>query len=477
MVCLFLFPLVSLPAQELFSDKDLQEAHRLALNLQPEKALQKITDDSFVESAYIASLAEAVELLVTEDESKFDEYEDRFLDRLERNFKGSVRDYQFLQAEIRLQWAFVYLKFGHELDAALRLRQAYMIVESCKEKFPDYVAIRKTSGLLQVIIGSVPDKYRRVFSLLNMTGSVRTGLAELNEVSLTDSPLALESKILFSLIEGFILTRPESALEHMQQILAVEKGNRLLLFLSASFALKNAQNELALEMLDGLSTSGSGVPLYYADYLRGEAYLRKADYLNSISAFRWFIKHQTGHNYIKDAYYKIGLCYLLNGNENDALAIFDEARDMGKETTEADRSAAHSLAEKDLPNVKLSKVRHLTDGGYFKEAETVLSTIKTSELVIKRDQVEYYYRKARLAHKMAKPDVVDLYMETITRTGQDNWYFAPNACLQLGYIYLSQNKTKEAEEYFQRALSYRRHEYKNSIDSKARSALAQLGRI
>jgi hypothetical protein len=49
--------------------------------------------------------------------------------------------------------------------------------------------------------------------------------------------------------------------------------------------------------------------------------------------------------------------------------------------------------------------------------------------------------------------------------------------MQLGYINRSQNKIKEAEEYFQRALSYRRHEYKNSIDSKARSALAQLGRI
>jgi uncharacterized protein HemY len=59
-------------------------------------------------------------------------------------------------------------------------------------------------------------------------------------------------------------------------------------------------------------------------------------------------------------------------------------------------------------------------------------------------------------------------------TSQDNWYFAPNACLQLGYIYQLQNKTTEAEEFFKRAISYRRHEYKNSIDSKARSALAQL---
>ena len=91
--------------------------------------------------------------------------------------------------------------------------------------------------------------------------------------------------------------------------------------------------------------------------------------------------------------------------------------------------------------------------------------------------MEYYYRKARLSHKMNRADAVDLYLETIRMTGQENWYFAPNACLQLGYIYQGQNRLEEATEYFQRALAYRRHEYKNSIDSKARSALAQLGRM
>jgi tetratricopeptide (TPR) repeat protein len=469
--------LTSVPAQDLAFDTNLQEAHRLALNLQPEAALQKISDENLVGGAYVASLAEAVELLVTEDDSKFDEYEDRFLKRTDKNLKGSPRDYQFLQAEIRLQWAFVYLKFGHELDAAIRLRQAYQIAEECRERFPDYLPIRKTSGLLQVIIGSVPEKYGRVLNLLNMSGSIAGGLADLSEVSSSGSPLAVESKILFALVEGFVLSRPASALAHMQDVLAIEKENPLLLFLCASLALKNSQNEVALRMLEGLSNADKGIPLYYADYLRGEAYLHKGDYLNSISSYRWFLSHQTGQNYIKDAYYKIGLSYWLNGNENDARALFKEAIGKGKESTEADKSAARSLSDDRLPHVKLSRARYLTDGGYYDDAEKILASVTSAELPAKRDQAEFHYRKARLAHKMGKPEAIDYYLRTVAETGQENWYFAPNACLQLGYIYQSQNKIREAEEYFQRALSYRRHEYKNSIDSKARSALAQLGRI
>ena len=478
MVCLFLYlsPLSS-SAQDLVLDKTLQEAYQLALNLQTAEALEKISDQNSVEAAYVASLAETIELLVSEDFTRFSQYEERFQKRLDKNLKGSPRDYQFVQAEIRLQWAFVYLKFGHELDAALHLRQAYQIAVACKEKFPEYLPIRKTCGILEIIVGSIPDKYNWVLSLLNMNGSVATGLTDLKTISASASPLAMEGKLLHALVQGFILSQPDLALDNMQEILGGQKDNRLALFFSASLALKNSQTERALQMLKNLSDSTVGIPLYYADYLRGEAYLHKGDYLNSISSYRWFINHQTGQNYIKDAYYKIGLCYWLNGNENDAIDIFEEARNKGKEATEADKSAARNLSEKNPPQVKLAKIRYFTDGGYYKEAEQILATITSMDLLDRKDQVEYYYRKARLSHKMNQAEAVALYQQTIDMTGQGNWYFAPNACLQLGYIFQSQSKIKEAEEYFQRALSYRRHEYKNSIDSKARSALAQLGRI
>ncbi len=472
-----MFIAISVPAQELVFNANLHTAHRLALNLQPAEALQLVPDEDQAAATYIASLAETIELLVTEDNTLFAEYEDRFLRRLDKKLKGSPRDYQFLQAEIRLHWAFVYLKFGHEFDGALQLRQAYQIAESCREKFPDYVPIRKTSGLLRIMVGSVPEKYNWVLSLLNMRGSVSGGLDDLRSVSsATDSPFALEARILHALVEGFLLARTESALASMQQVLVDEKDNRLAMFLAGSLALKCSRNELALEMLEGLSQSNAGVPLYYADYLRGEAYLHKGDFMSAIAAYRWFIGHQTGQNYIKDAHYKIGLCYWLNGNENDALTAFAEAKAKGKESTEADKSAAHALADKDLPNVKLSRIRYLTDGGYYEDAGNILSGITSMDLLIKRDQVEYLYRKARLLHKIGNAEAEKYYVDVINMTGPENWYFAPNACLQLGYIFQSQDKIKEAEEYFQRALAYRRHEYKNSIDSKARSALAQMGR-
>lgn len=464
-------------AQDLAFNATQQQAYQLALNLHPAEALQLLGEESSVESMYIASLAETIELLVTEDYAKFPAYEERFLKRIDKNVKSTPRDFQFLQAELRLHWSFVYLKFGHELDAALQLREAYKIAESCRKRFPDYVPILRTAGILEIIVGSIPEKYSWVLSLLNMSGSVPGGLADLETIGASQSVLATEGRLMHALVQGFMLAEPGPALAEMRSMLQQQKGNPLMLFLSASLAIKNSESGLALEMLNTLSDSTSGIPLYYADYLKGEAYLHKGDYLNSILSYRWFINHQTGQNYIKDAYFKIGLCYWLNGNENDALEIFQEARNKGKEATEADKSAARALSEKTPPNASLSRIRYYTDGGYYEEAEKVFSTLSEKDFRTKKELTEYYYRKARLAHKMNRPEAVALYQKTIEMTGMESWYFAPNACLQLGYIFESRNDLPRAADYFSRALTYKRHEYKNSIDSKARSALAQIGRI
>ncbi len=100
-----------------------------------------------------------------------------------------------------------------------------------------------------------------------------------------------------------------------------------------------------------------------------------------------------------------------------------------------------------------------------------------SDLSSLRDKVEFHYRKARLEHNTGKLDAAKkYYQQVIEINGPSPWYFAPNACLQTGYILMQENNKAAAEEYFKMALSYKKHEYKNSIDTKARSALSQLRR-
>lgn len=447
------------------------------LNLQIEEAQQLIPHPKTNHEHYVASLGEALELLITEDGEKFTLYEERFEKRLDKKTKVTSADDLFLQAEIGLQWAFVHLKFGHEFDAALNLRQAYLTTQEIKKRYPDYTAIRKTAGLLDVIIGSVPEKYNWVLGLLNMEGSVELGLHELESIRVSDHALEFEADLLYALTLGFVLQQTQQAMIEIRHVLNEYPKNRLALFIGASLAIKDSKSEEALNMLHTLSQQQAGLPLYYADYLRAEVYLHKAEYLNSISSYRWFINHYKGQNYMKDAHYKIGVCYWLNGNTSDAEVLFKQAKATGKEITEADRYAARSMAENEMPHVKLAKVRYYIDGGYYDEAKDLLQSLTLNDLKTKRDQIEFEYRKARVAHKTDDLTVAkELYQKTIDDNGSESWYFAPNACLQLGYIYSNEKDKAKAISFFKKALEYKKHEYKNSIDSKAKSAIAQLNK-
>jgi tetratricopeptide (TPR) repeat protein len=473
--CLFLFLLVARGMPQDCTLSADPKLHARVLNLDFLKSSELMSQPSSLADNYLLNLAESLELIVTENSIRFSEYESNAFNRIEDKINASQQDREFLKAETRLQWAFVYLKFGHEFDAALNLREAYQIAKAVKRKFPDYLPIRKTTGLLNVIIGSVPEKYNWVLGMLGMDGSVNEGMNDLNKIRKSNCILAEESELLYALVQGYVLQRPDSALNVINNILKANPNQRLALFLASSLAIKNSQSEKALDFLNRFNQSHFGVAIPYADYLFGEVYLHKGEYQKAIQAYSKFLAKYPGQNYVKDAHYKIGLCHWLNGNEPAARDAFDSARQNGKAESEADKAAERGLQEKKLPNVLLSKARYFTDGGFYSKADSILNEIQHAALPGKRDQTEYYYRKGRVAHKTFRLDIARLfYQQTIDLAASERWYFAPNSCLQMGYILLEQGKKSEAKKYFEKALTYKNHEYKNSIDAKAKSALAQM---
>ncbi len=471
MVCLFLFLPAGLFAQVFTFDKHVLEAYERVLDLRLESARSMIPDPQTPQEIYVVSLSETLELIVTENPRNFTSYETSFEKRTSRKTRKDNADELTLQAELNLQWAYVYLKFGKELDAALRLRQAYLYTHDVRKRFPEYEPILKTAGLLNVMIGSVPDKYNWILGLLGMEGSVNTGLSQLKKLAASNHPFAFESTLWHAFTTGFMLQQPEKAILEMEYVLTLRPQNPLALFMIANFHMKNGSSEEALKYL----RPELAFTVIYTNYLRGEVFLHKADYTNAVHEYSLFLHHYRGQNYIKDAHYKIGLCYWLDGKQDEAIIAFREAESNGKEVTEADKHAAKNLASSELPSVPLTRARFFTDGGYYREAEEIFNSIDPESLRARKHQVEFFYRKARLYHKLERTgEARENYLKTIDMSADEEWYFAPNACLQLGYIAIAQGQSVEARRYFEQALSYRRHEYKNSIDSKARSALAQL---
>ncbi|MGC4022069.1 MAG: tetratricopeptide repeat protein [Cyclobacteriaceae bacterium] len=460
--------------------ENMQKAYRFVLNLQPDKAkevLDKISGSSEeLHKIYVLSLSETVDILITEDQKRFDQLEANFRQRLD--FVESLTDGPeklFLKSELNLQLGFNLLNLGQNLNAVLAIRRAYNAAQDCVKKYPSFIPIKKTYGVIQVMVGSVPDKYHWFMSLLGMRGSVTNGQKQLQELKDSKCSLNTEATILFYTIKGFINQQFAEAAEGLSGCLKDQPENRLVLFLTINMLMKDSQSEKALEAITTLDNHSQGLQMYYVEYLHGEALLNKGDYENAIISYQKFLKGYKSQSFRKDAHYKIAICYWLLDSETEARVYFEKAKTTGREQADPDKYASSQLSENKFPNKRILKLRFFTDGGYYTEAQQEAKSIQFAELKTLKEKTEYFYRMARLAHKTQEFSVAKIYYEeTINLAKENPWYFAPNAALQLGYIYRDQKDFVKAKKYFELAMTYKKHEYKSSIDSKSRSALDQL---
>lgn len=475
--CLFLFSCAA-RANDWKFDADLIKTYEWVVNLQPEKAnelLNRYTGNA-LHKIYVQTLNETLQILITEDHARFAEFDEHFKERIKylEGLSPSAESL-FLLAEIHLQRGFCYLNLGQEVNAVLSIRKANQLVVDCQKKFPAFIPVKKTAGAIQVMVGSVPDKYQWFMSLLGMKGSVVIGQGLLSDLRNSSSSLKIEADILFFAVKGFINQKFDEAASGINDCLKEQPSNRLLLFMGVNMLIKDARSEEALQLIHRIDQQTQGLPMHYINYLRGEVLLQKGEYIKSIEAFKKFIDVYPSISFKKDSHFKIALNYWLLNDTRNAQLYFDKAKTIGSVKAEPDRYASYQLETGSLPNKKLSKVRFSTDGGYYKEASAHLQSISPIDLPTTKDQTEYYYRKARLAHGMGEISAAKLfYQQSIDMTKNNPWYFGANAALQLGYIAKEQKDFTNARKYFELALSFQRHEYKNSIDSKAKSELELL---
>jgi tetratricopeptide (TPR) repeat protein len=426
---------------------------------------------------YVQSLNETLHILITEDHVGFPKIEEKFKARLKYLEElPQTAETLFLQAELTLQRGFCYLNLAQEFNAVLAIRKANQLALDCLKRYPGFIPVKKTNGVIQVMIGAVPEKYQWFMSLLGMKGSVSAGQKQLAELRTSKSSLSMEASILFFTVKGFISQEFSEAANGISLALKDQPDNKLLLFIGVNMLIKDARSEEALALIHHIDSNPGGLPMHYIEYLKAEILLQKGEYHKAIDSYSRFIKNYPSQSFKKDSYFKTGLCYWLLGDRKTAEMNFIKAKATGSDKAEPDRYAARSLEEVTFPNPKLLKVRFSTDGGYYKEASQVLSSIQPAELNSKKDQTEYFYRKARLFHRTGDISAAKIfYQQSIDMTSNNPWYFGANSALNLGYIAKDQKDFEAARKYFTLALSFPKHEYKNSIDSKARIELQLLG--
>lgn len=473
-LCCFFFPwpLFSNDGRWEFN-QDEQQAYHLIISLQLDKASRLLTTERPA-SAYLDNLKESIKLIITEDPELAEDYEDH-LDKRFNLIESNQEDTpykKFYLAELYLQRAFVNLKFGNEWSAAWDFRRAYKLITENIGLFPDFLPHYKSMGLLHVMIGSVPERYQWALGLLGLEGSVSKGLGELKKIAESNHLFNIEAHVIKYLLDAYLFNKSNLAANNFKNIFEAHPHNKLFGYLYMSLLIKNAQSANALAVYNHLQTLEKDYMAFnFLHYVAGELYLQKGAYDMAEDRFVTFLDNARGRNFIKDAYYKLFLVYWLKGHKAKAIQAHKAAQSSGQAQVEADKHAAKSLSQPQFPNKLIMKIRLSTDGGFYEQAMDLIALNPTFHT--KKEKVEFTYRKARLFHKTDNiDDAIQCYRETIDASVGQNWYFAPNAALQLGYIFHEKEDFSRAKYYFSAVAAYKGHEYKASLDNKAKVALA-----
>jgi len=281
-----------------------------------------------------------------------------------------------------------------------------------------------------------------------------------------------EASFYYCYILFHIENKPDEVFQYVQQRKLDLVNNHLLAYMTANLAINDKRNEYAKNVIlqRNMSSEYLNTPVW--DFELAYTKIHHLEIQDAIQYFQSFVSKFKGKYYLKDAYEKLSWCYYLQGNMAAAENARQQVLVKGNETTDADKQAAKDARSGMWPNPLLLKARVLNDGGYNNEAIALLAGKSAADFTKQEDKLEFAYRVARIYDDVGRDaDAIKMYLLAI-KLGEDRTeYYAARAALQIGLIYEQQGKKDVAIKYFQECLDMKDHDYKDSLDQKAKAGI------
>jgi predicted negative regulator of RcsB-dependent stress response len=399
--------------------------------------------------------------------------------RLDLMDEGSDEDAWklYCKAVIHMQWAAVRIKFGERTGAGLEFRKGFVQIKDNKKDFPNFLPNNMLQGSMQVAIGTVPKGYRWLTSLFGLKGNIKDGMHTLTSfVNSEDSMAKLfreEAVFYYCYLKFYIENKPEEALKMLHSKNIDFVNNHLFTYQVANLSINNKDCEAGKQAILKRNPSSDYMPTSVWDLELGYAKLYHLD-VDAATYLERFIANFKGSFYVKDVLLKLSWHYYLQGNTTKANYYKQLCTNKGKEESDADKKAMKDANKSGFPNPLLLKARLLNDGGYLREALIVLAGKSTTDFAKLEEQIEFNYRLGRIYDDMHKDDeAIVAYLATMKLGKESTEYYAARAAVQTGMIYERKGKRNQAIEFYQYCLDMGDHDYKNSLDQKAKAGIAR----
>ena len=459
-------------------------AYSYYMSLQPEKGrdmLKKelISDPYNLMATYISDYDDCLLLLFNGNATDYQQlkhHQEQRIKLLERGNDSSPW-HRLCKAGVYMHWAFVNIRFNENFKAATNFRKSYMLLQENKKLFPSFKYNDIFLGIEEATVGAMPDNYKWVASIFGMKGNVQAGVNKVRDFIKThdgQDPLYNEAVIYYAYLCFYVLSDKEQAWAIVNNDNFETENNLVNSFVKCNIALNNRKAGEAVNVLSAASKlpAYSKYPIFEYEY--GYALLHKLDN-DAITRYRSFLNSYKGSLFIKDAWQKLAFAHYLEGDTKMATYCKNKIITAGSSSTDSDKQALRFARQQQWPDKTLLKAQLLTDGGYYKDAYTLLAKTDTDDYANRAYKLEYYFRLGRVLDETNRTDAAIEYYNKAITTGKDmQEQFAARAALQLGFLYERRHNKEQAIAMYKTALNMENHDFKNSIDQQAKAGINRL---
>lgn len=419
-------------------------------------------------------------LFFNEDPTEYAARKGNFDKRIDEFDSGPASSpfYRYCRALTYLQRAAIKIKFGERYGAGWDFKKANSLVRENSQKYPSFQPNNMILGPISVIIGTIPSGYKWITSLLGLKGSINDGMQVMRSFINSNDPYARlmsnEAIFYYCYLMFYIENKPEEVFKLIQARKLDLVNNHLFTYLAANLAINSKQTDYASTIIQSRNPSNEYMQTSAWDFQMGYVKLHKLELDEAIHYMTRFLDGFKGKFYVKDVSQKLSWAYYLKGNKEEAEKYRVSTVKNGNTESDADKKAYRDAKKGYWPNETLLKARILNDGGYNKQALSVLQGKTLNDFSIPEDALDFTYRLARIYDDLGKDDDAIRYYQAAIKQGKNRpEYYAARAALQMGNIYEQRNQRSLAIAAYQEVLSMGDHEYKDSLDQRAKSGIAR----
>ncbi len=351
--------------------------------------------------------------------------------------------------------------------------------------FPNNIENQKLRGLLNVLFGAVPKKYKWITRTLGFTGDVNLGIKQLNIASQQSPLLRLEAILLYYYATKNLENQPNKAILDLEQQIAQSPPSIVLDYCLIAGYMSLKQNEKAYKLLSKrdryfYNPRVQFIPMW--DFYYGKAYYYQANYQQTQKYLKRFLSNHKGDLFRTDAMFRMGMSYILSNNYPKGKSYLENLLHLSASDLEEDQYAFHMsqtfVNNEPSDNTKnLFRARNAYDGGYYQKALTLLDHLQNIYNTLDKEELTYlHYLLGRIYHSTGETSLAEEHYNKCISQPDNNttrWLQA-YSCYYIAQLASEHNKRTLAYNYFNKALSYDDYFYQPSLENQCKLALKRL---